>query len=127
MRQALKSLKLIAAAALVSCAAGVQATTLTLSNWVPPTHFITTDILQVWAKDVEQATEGRVKIRMLPKPVGSPPQHWELARKGIADITWGNFTYEPDRLKPYGLPSFHLVATTLRRNRLLCGTPTKSI
>ena len=106
MRQALKSLKLIAAAALVSCAAGVQATTLTLSNWVPPTHFITTDILQVWAKDVEQATEGRVKIRMLPKPVGSPPQHWELARKGIADITWGNFTYEPDRFKAIWFAEF---------------------
>jgi TRAP-type C4-dicarboxylate transport system substrate-binding protein len=36
---------------------------------------------------------------MLPKAVGSPPQHWELARKGVADITWGNFTYEPERFK----------------------------
>ncbi|QSR34601.1 ABC transporter substrate-binding protein [Marinobacterium iners] len=77
----------------------VQATTLTLSNWVPPTHFVTTDILQVWADKVETATDGRVKVRMLPKPVGSPAQHWELARKGVADITWGNFTYEPERFK----------------------------
>jgi TRAP-type C4-dicarboxylate transport system substrate-binding protein len=76
-----------------------QATTLTMSNWVPPTHFVTTNILQVWADRVEEATEGRIKVRMLPKPVGSPAQHWELARKGVADITWGNFTYEPDRFK----------------------------
>ncbi|TYL46904.1 TRAP transporter substrate-binding protein [Marinomonas sp. IMCC 4694] len=76
-----------------------QATTFTLSNWVPPTHFVTTDILNVWAEQVQTATEGRVKIRMLPKPVGTPAQHWELARKGIVDITWGNFTYEPDRFK----------------------------
>jgi TRAP-type transport system periplasmic protein len=76
-----------------------KATTLTMSNWVPPTHFVTTDILQVWADKVDVATDGRVKVRMLPKPIGSPAQHWELARKGVVDITWGNFTYEPDRFK----------------------------
>ena len=75
------------------------ATNLTMSSWVPPTHFLVKDILQPWMAKVEQATEGRVTIKMLPKAVGSPPQHWELARKGIADVTWGNFTYEPDRFK----------------------------
>lgn len=93
-------LRTLCAATLTSgISLAAQAATLTMSNWVPPTHFVTTDILQVWADRVEEATEGRVKVRMLPKPVGSPPQHWELARKGIADITWGNFTYEPDRFK----------------------------
>jgi TRAP-type C4-dicarboxylate transport system substrate-binding protein len=90
----------VSAAVLVSSfSAAVQATTLTMSNWVPTTHFVTTNILNVWASRVEEATEGRVNVRMLPKPVGSPAQHWELARKGVADITWGNFTYEPDRFK----------------------------
>lgn len=74
-------------------------TTLTLSSWVPPTAHIVTDVLQPWMADVEKATEGRVKINLLPKPVGSPPQHWELARKGVADVTFGNFTYEPERFK----------------------------
>lgn len=74
-------------------------TTLTLSSWVPPTSHVVTDILQPWMADVEKATEGRVKISLLPKPVGSPPQHWELARKGVADVTFGNFTYEPERFK----------------------------
>lgn len=74
-------------------------TTLTLSSWVPPTHFINTEILQPWMKQVEQATDGRVKIEMLPKAAGTPPRHWELARKGVADITWGNFTYEPERFR----------------------------
>lgn len=97
LNQRLKGFAVGVAAVSASCS--VAAATLTMSNWVPPTHFITTDILQVWADNVEQATEGRVKIRMLPKPVGSPPQHWELARKGVADVTWGNFTYEPDRFQ----------------------------
>jgi len=35
---------------------------------------------------------GRVEIRMLPKNLSAHlAQHWELARKGIVDITWGNF------------------------------------
>jgi TRAP-type transport system periplasmic protein len=93
---------LIAAAALATLGLGATAqaqTTLTMSSWVPPTHFVVKDILQPWMAEVEKVTEGRVKINLLPKAVGSPPQHWELARKGVADITWGNFTYEPERFK----------------------------
>lgn len=91
----------LAAGIALALSAGIaQAqTTLTLSNWVPPNHFVSTDILGTWAEQVEQATEGRVRIRMLPSAVGSPDQHWELARMGVADITWGNFTYEPIRFK----------------------------
>lgn len=94
---------LIAGAALVvtglSQTAQAQTTTLTMSSWVPPAHYVVKDILQPWMADVEKATQGRVKINLLPKPVGAPAQHWELARKGVADITWGNFTYEPERFK----------------------------
>jgi TRAP-type transport system periplasmic protein len=93
---------LIAAAALATLGLGATAqaqTTLTMSSWVPPTHFVVKDILQPWMAEVEKVTEGRVKINLLPKAVGSPPQHWDLARKGVADITWGNFTYEPERFK----------------------------
>jgi TRAP-type C4-dicarboxylate transport system substrate-binding protein len=94
---------LLATAALLSlgsvASAQAQTTTLTLSSWVPPTHYVNKDILQGWMTEVEKATEGRVKISMLPKAVGAPAQHWELARKGVADITWGNFTYEPERFK----------------------------
>lgn len=89
------------AATLLGATAPAQAqnTTLTLSSWVPPTHYVVTDILQPWIEDVKKATQGRVTINLLPKPVGAPAQHWELARKGVADITWGNFTYEPERFK----------------------------
>lgn len=80
-------------------AAPLQAETLKMSSWVPPTHFVHTQILEPWTKEVEKVTEGRVKVEILPKALGTPPQHWELARKGVADITWGNFTYEPDRFK----------------------------
>lgn len=75
--------------------AGAQS--LTMSSWVPPTHFVHTDFLVPFTKKVAEVTENRVTITILPAPLASPPQHWELARNGIADVTWGNFTYEPER------------------------------
>ena len=99
-RTRLKTLCTLAALALTGLGTTAQAqTTLTLSSWVPPTHFVVKDILQPWMAEVNKATSGRVTISLLPKPVGGPAQHWELARKGVADITWGNYTYEPERFK----------------------------
>jgi len=90
----------LAAAAVWSSPMTAQAnTSLTLSSWVPPAHFVVKDILVPWSEEVKKVTQGRVTINLLPKAVGSPPQHFELARKGVADITWGNFTYEPERFK----------------------------
>lgn len=85
----------VAASALLLGAA--QAETLTMSSWVPPTHFIHTDFLVPLTEKIAEATEGRVTVTILPAALASPPQHWELARTGVADITWGNFTYEPER------------------------------
>lgn len=102
-----------AALALLGTAGTAHAqTTLTLSSWVPPNHFLVKDILQPWMADVEKATEGRVKIHLLPKPVGAPAQHWELARKGVADITWGNFTYEPERFKHLWFAELPMMGTS---------------
>jgi TRAP-type transport system periplasmic protein len=88
----------VAATALLAATAQIaSAEVLTMSSWVPPTHFIHTDFLVPFTEKVAEVTEGRVTITILPAPLASPPQHWELARTGVADITWGNFTYEPER------------------------------
>jgi TRAP-type transport system periplasmic protein len=87
----------ILAAFTTALAQGAAAQSLTLSSWVPPTHFVHTDFLVPFTEEVAKVTQGRVTITILPAPLASPPQHWELARNGIADITWGNFTYEPER------------------------------
>lgn len=86
-----------AAALLLGTAQIAAAETLTMSSWVPSTHFIHTDILVPFTEKVAEVTEGRVSVVILPAPLAGPPQHWELARNGVADITWGNFTYEPER------------------------------
>ncbi len=87
----------VAATALLASAQMSSAEMLTMSSWVPPTHFVHTDFLVPFTEKVAEVTEGRVTVTILPAPLASPPQHWELARTGVADITWGNFTYEPER------------------------------
>jgi TRAP-type C4-dicarboxylate transport system substrate-binding protein len=114
-RNILAALATIASALLAPAAV---AETLTLSSWVPPTHYLQKDIIEPWIADVAKATEGRVTVKILPKPVGSPPQHWELARKGVADITWGNFTYEPDRFKSIWFAELPFVGTSAEASGL---------
>lgn len=91
------TLKGAVAATAMMAATMTSAEVLTMSSWVPQTHFVHTDFLVPFTEKVAEATEGRVTVMILPAPLASPPQHWELARNGVADITWGNFTYEPER------------------------------
>lgn len=90
--------------ALASAAALAQAqTTVRFSNWLPPTHPITTDILQPWAANVEKATEGRVKVQLLPA-LGRPPAHFDLVRDGVADAALSVQAYTADRFpSAYGM------------------------
>ncbi len=73
------------------------ATTLRLSSWLPPGHPIVRDMIKPWAKQVSEATNGRVKIAILPKPLGKPPAHFDLAKDGVADVTYGVHGYQPGR------------------------------
>ncbi len=72
-------------------------TTFTLSSWLPPKHPIVANMIVPWANQVEAATGGNVKIRILAKPLGKPPAHFDLARQGQADITYGVHGYQPGR------------------------------
>ncbi|WP_170464425.1 TRAP transporter substrate-binding protein [Ruegeria arenilitoris] len=71
-------------------------TTLALSSWLPPRHPIVTGAIKPWAKQVEEATDGRVTVRVLAKPLGPPPAHYDMAADGIADITYGLHSFTTD-------------------------------
>ena len=96
-----KQLKLAAgvclAAGIIMSQTASAATTFRLSSWLPPSHPIVKDMIIPWAKQVEEATNGNVMIKVLPKPLGKPPAHFDLAKDGIADITYGVHGYQPGR------------------------------
>ncbi|MYM57578.1 TRAP transporter substrate-binding protein [Thalassovita mangrovi] len=98
MSLSLRMKSLVAGAALIaSCGQALaENVTLRFSNWVPPTHTLTVDMFQPWAKDVEEATEGRVKIQFLPA-LGAPAAHFDLVRNGVADMAFAVHSYSPDR------------------------------
>ena len=89
---------LAAAFALLAGAPGASAqTVLTMSSWVPLTHSLTRDVLMVWAKEVEQATHGRVKFEMLPKHPSAPPGTFDAVRDDLVDVSFVTASYTPAR------------------------------
>jgi TRAP-type C4-dicarboxylate transport system substrate-binding protein len=103
----------VAASALTGFIASASADELVLSSWLPPKHPLVTDVMEPWAAEVAKATDGRVTVRILPKPVGSPPEHFDLAAEGIVDITYGlhSFTRD-DRFLRSRIGQFSFIANT---------------
>jgi TRAP-type transport system periplasmic protein len=57
------------------------------ASFFPPVHKLS-GVLEQWCKEVEKRTNGRVKITYLPGgTLVPPPQAYEAAVRGVADIT----------------------------------------
>lgn len=88
-------------------AAGLAAVTVTAqaqvalkySSWLPAGHWLNTTGLLPWAAEVEKATQGRVKVEMLPKTVGTPPTQFDVVRDGLADLSIIVTGYTPGRFE----------------------------
>lgn len=70
---------------------------LRVSTYVPTQHWLVSQAMAQWAKEVESASGGKLKLNIMSTPLGRPQQHFELARDGIADITLGIPGYTPGR------------------------------
>lgn len=89
---------MLAAPMFVAGAPVAQAqTVLQMNNWLPPSHFVVTEVLQPWADDVAKATEGRVTVQITKSSLGPPARSFDLAKQGVADIAWGTQSYTPGR------------------------------
>lgn len=71
-------------------------TELVMSSWLPARHPIVINAIQPWAEQVNEVTEGRVTVRILGKPLGAPPAHYDLAKDGVADVTYGLHSFTRD-------------------------------
>src|SRR5688500_11989049 len=68
---------------------------LSMSAWVPPSHMLVKDGMVPWMKEVERVTEGRVKVKLLPKPVTNAINHFDAVRDGLADLAFVSHAYTP--------------------------------
>jgi TRAP-type C4-dicarboxylate transport system substrate-binding protein len=99
--------KIIALSAAFCFAAGAAAAQdktfeLKLAHWVPPSHPLQ-KALEDWGASVEKASGGTIKYKVYPsQQLGKAFDHYDMARDGIADLTYVNPGYQPGRFPIIG-------------------------
>jgi len=71
---------------------------LRVATWLPPAHIMNAKVWPTWGKWVEEATEGRVKIK-LEYGMGHPKSLFDLVEDGVVDASWSYHGYVPGRFK----------------------------
>ena len=70
---------------------------LRFSYWVPPKHQLIPST-QAWGESLAKATNGTVKVTIFPSnQLGKGPDHYDMAKDGIADFVLVNPGYTPGR------------------------------
>ena len=100
MKKALLALLL---AALTSPAMAQEKTfELKLSHWVPASHPLQ-KAMEDWGASVEKESGGTIKYKVFPaQQLGKAFDHYDMARDGIADVTYINPGYQPGRFPIIG-------------------------
>lgn len=85
-------LKMGALGALLACATAAQAQTITLKihHFLSPTSIQHTKMFKDWCDDIAKDSGDRLKCQIFPAMQlgGTPPQLYDQARDGVADIVW---------------------------------------
>jgi TRAP-type C4-dicarboxylate transport system substrate-binding protein len=97
-RTALAAVAALATAA-ASTAMAQQTVTLRLHQFLPQQAVIPAKAIIPWAQKVEADSGGRIKIQLFHAMQlgGAPPQLFDQAKDGVADITWTVLGYTPGR------------------------------
>jgi TRAP-type C4-dicarboxylate transport system substrate-binding protein len=75
---------------------------LKLAHWVPASHPLHKGF-EEWAQSVEKASGGTIKYKIYPaEQLGKAFDHYDMARDGIADMTYINPGYQPGRFPIIG-------------------------
>src|SRR3978361_630665 len=104
MRTGLLALLLAAAVtpALTPALAQEKTFELKLSHWVPASHPLQ-KALEDWGAAVEKDSGGTIKSKVYPaQQLGKAFDHYDMARDGIADVTYVNPGYQPGRFPIIG-------------------------
>ena len=94
--------KLALALLMSACAIGVaqaqdKTVNLKISLWVPAAHPLF-PATKAWAESIEKDSGGTIKSTIFPaEQLGKAVDHYDMARDGIADVTYVNPGYQPGR------------------------------
>jgi len=110
--------RVCAAALLIGGATGALAQDKTfelkLSHWVPPSHPLQ-KALEEWGASVEKDSGGTIKYKVYPaQQLGKAFDHYDMARDGIADLTYINPGYQPGRFPIIGAGELPFLMTNAK-------------
>src|SRR6266705_4622248 len=95
-------LALLLAAGLTPSLAQEKTFELKMSHWVPAAHPLQ-KALEDWGAAVEKESGGTIKYKVYPaQQLGKAFDHYDMARDGIADVTYVNPGYQPGRFPVIG-------------------------
>jgi TRAP-type C4-dicarboxylate transport system substrate-binding protein len=87
---------------------------LKLSHWVPPSHPLQ-KALEEWGASVEKDSGGTIKYKIYPaQQLGKAFDHYDMARDGIADLTYINPGYQPGRFPIIGAGELPFLMTNAK-------------
>jgi TRAP-type C4-dicarboxylate transport system substrate-binding protein len=87
---------------------------LKLSHWVPPSHPLQ-KALEEWGASVEKDSGGTIKSKVYPsQQLGKAFDHYDMARDGIADLTYINPGYQPGRFPIIGAGELPFLMTNAK-------------
>src|ERR1700726_3817867 len=95
-------LALLMAAAVTPALAQEKTFELKLSHWGPASHPLQ-KAMEDWGASVEKASGGTIHYKVYPaQQLGKAFDHYDMARDGIADVTYVNPGYQPGRFPIIG-------------------------
>lgn len=88
----------VAATTMLTSTQAFAEKTMRVGSWLPPKHTMNADVLPTWGKWIEEATEGRVKLK-IEYPGGHPKALLDQVQDGAFDAAWTFHGYFPGRFK----------------------------
>ncbi len=73
--------------------------TLRFHQFLPPQANVPKLAIEPWAKKIEKESGGRIKVQLFPSMQlgGKPPELFDQAKDGVADVIWTVLGYTPGR------------------------------
>ncbi|KMY68592.1 hypothetical protein AAU61_02845 [Desulfocarbo indianensis] len=86
-----------AVAAMASMAAAAEIN-LKLASFMAPNHVQHKQVIEPWAREIAKASGHDFKVTIFSSgALGKPPEHYDMAAKGIADLSFPILSYAPGR------------------------------
>lgn len=99
MRNGLAGLAVSVVAAFGMAETAWAETELIVSGWTPPKHHFTVFLKEEWADLVEKESEGRLKVRYLPRAPMSASETFDGVKNGMVDISFITHGNNPGRFQ----------------------------